>query len=94
MKHVVNVIAVRSRRLKERTAEFSGQSQPFLLGDLYKQNREKICNGTGGNNYNDPQGKGPPGQGENTSKCSALRGAWSVGGGRATRILRFLLPSN
>lgn len=37
MKHVVDVIAVRSRRLKERTAEFSGQSQPFLLGDLSQQ---------------------------------------------------------
>lgn len=35
VEYVIDVVTVRSGRLKEGAAELSGQSQPFLLGDLY-----------------------------------------------------------
>lgn len=34
MEHVVDVVAVGSRRLEEGAAELAGQSQPFLPADL------------------------------------------------------------
>lgn len=92
MEHVVDVVAVGSRRLEEGAAELAGQSQPFLPADLRVRRTSAVTR--------EREGTSSMGRERLAAGGEAQRGGRHAGavtrGDRHTgpaRALGFLLPS-